>query len=796
MDARPHDSAHKHVTGEAIYTDDIPEPPRVLYVYIRQSERPHARIVKLDVAPARAAPGVVDVITAGDIPGTNDIGPVIPDEPLLAENVVEYAGQPLFAVAAEKPEQAYRAAHRAIVEYVDLEPVLTVEQALLKMSESGPYEKERYLVLPPYTMRRGDSSRALAASPRRLQGRLKIGGQDHFYLEGQISMAVPQEDGDMLVYSSTQHPTEIQHMVARVLGRPYHSVTVEVRRMGGGFGGKETQGAAFACIASLLAARTGRPVKVRLDRDDDMIITGKRHDFVIDYDVGFDGDGRILGIDLMLASRCGWSADLSGAVNDRAMFHSDNAYYLENVTITSYRCKTNTVSNTAFRGFGGPQGMMGIEYVVDEIARSLGKDPLDIRKLNFYGVGERDITPYYMRVEDNILHEVVEDLESSAEYRARREAIKAFNATSVVLKKGIALTPVKFGISFTATQMNQAGALVLVYTDGSVQLNHGGTEMGQGLFTKVAQVVAEEFRIDFERVKITATTTGKVPNTSATAASSGTDLNGMAAQAAARTIKERLITFAAERFGVAPEAVVFRCNEVQIGPDKRLAFADLVKLAYLARVPLFATGYYRTPKIHWDRDRASGRPFYYFAYGAAVSEVLVDTLTGEYRLLRVDILHDVGKSINTAVDLGQVEGGFVQGMGWLTTEELYWNPEGQLMTHAPSTYKIPACSDIPDDFRVRLLESGVNREDTIFRSKAVGEPPLMLAISVFHALKDAVASVADYQLSPRLDAPATPERVLLSIEELRTRAHQPGELASPAALGPGMLGRSWPKGIG
>lgn len=767
--ARPHDSAHKHVSGEAVFTDDIREPPRLLFVYIRHSDRPHARIVKLDVAPARAASGVVDVVTARDIPGSNDIGPVVSDEPVFAENVVEYAGQPLFAIAAETPEQAYRAAHQAVVQYEDLEPILTVEQALLKISEAGPYEKERYFVLPPYTMRRGDSSRALVEAPRRLQGRLKIGGQDHFYLEGQISMAVPQEDGDMLIYSSTQHPTEIQHMVARVLGRPYHSVTVEVRRMGGAFGGKETQGALFACIAAVLAGRTGRPVKVRLDRDDDMIITGKRHDFVVDYDVGFDDDGRILGLELMLASRCGRSADLSGAVNDRAMFHSDNAYYLDNVTITSYRCKTNTVSNTAFRGFGGPQGMMSIEYVVDEIARSLGKDPLDVRKLNFYGVGERDITPYHMRVEDNILHELVGDLEYTSDYRARREAIKAFNANSAVLKKGIALTPVKFGISFTATQMNQAGALVLVYTDGSVQLNHGGTEMGQGLFTKVAQVVAEELQIDFERVKITATTTGKVPNTSATAASSGSDLNGMAAQAAARSIKERLIAFAAERFGVAPEDVVFLRNEVQIGQTRRLPFPELVKMAFMARVPLFATGHYRTPKIHWDRDRAIGRPFYYFAYGAAVSEVLVDTLTGEYRLLRVDILHDVGKSINPAVDLGQIEGGFVQGMGWLTSEELYWNANGQLMTHAPSTYKIPACSDVPEDFRVRLLESGVNREDTIFRSKAVGEPPLMLGISVFHALKDAVASVADYPRNPRLDAPATPERVLLAIEELRAR---------------------------
>jgi xanthine dehydrogenase large subunit len=767
--ALPHDSAHKHVTGEAVYTDDIPEPPRLLFGYIRQSERPHARIARLDVTLVGAAPGVAAVLTARDVPGTNDIGPVIPGDPVFADGLVEYAGQSLFAVAAETPEQAYRAAQRAIIEYEDLEPILTVEEALLKVAEAGPCEKERFFVLPPYSFRRGDSARALAEAPHRLQGRYKMGGQDHFYLEGQISLAIPREDGDILVYSSTQHPSEIQHMVAKVLGRAYHSVTVEVRRMGGGFGGKETQGNLFACVAALLAARTGRPVKVRPDRDDDMIMTGKRHDFVVDYEVGFDDEGRIHGIELTLASRCGMSADLSGAINDRAMFHSDNAYYLEDVTITACPLKTNTVSNTAFRGFGGPQGMVAIEHVVDEIARFLGKDPLDVRKVNFYGVGERDVTPYHMKVEDNVLHELVGELEASSEYRSRRETLRAFNAGSPVLKKGIALTPVKFGISFTATQMNQAGALVLVYTDGSVQLNHGGTEMGQGLFTKVAQVVAEEFQIDIGRVKITPTTTGKVPNTSATAASSGSDLNGMAAQAAARTIRERLIEFAAERFGVARDEVVFRRNEVQIGTAKRLPFPDLVKLAYMARVPLFATGYYRTPKIHWDRGQASGRPFYYFAYGAAVSEVLIDTLTGEYRLLRVDILHDVGKSLNPALDLGQVEGGFVQGMGWLTTEELYWNADGQLLTHAPSTYKIPACSDVPEDFRVKLLDWGSNREDTIYHSKAVGEPPLMLAISVLHALKDAVASVAEYQLSPRLDAPATPERVLLAIEELKAR---------------------------
>ncbi|MFQ5784143.1 MAG: xanthine dehydrogenase molybdopterin binding subunit [Alphaproteobacteria bacterium] len=756
--ALPHDSARKHVTGEALYVDDIPEPPGTLYAALGMSEWAHARIASLDLAPVAAAPGVVAVMRAADIPGRNDIGPVYAGDPVFAEDTVEYAGQSLFAVAAESVEEARRAARLAVVAYDDLDPVLTVDAAL---------ERE-FFVLPDHVMRRGDSRRALAAAPHRIGGRLRLGGQDHFYLEGQVALAVPQEDGDMLLFSSTQHPSEVQHAAARVLGLRANAVTVEVRRMGGAFGGKETQAALFACVAALLSRRTSRPVKLRLDRDDDMIMTGKRHDFRIDYDVGFDDDGRIAGIEFQLASRCGMSADLSGAINDRAMFHADNCYYLDNVAIVSRRCKTHTVSNTAFRGFGGPQGMMGIETVLDEIARFLGRDPLDVRKANFYGIDERNVTPYGMTVEDNIIHTIVAELERSADYRARREALRAFNATSPVLKKGIALTPVKFGISFTTVHLNQAGALVHVYRDGSVHLNHGGTEMGQGLMVKVAQIVAGELRIDIDRIRITATNTGKVPNTSATAASSGADINGKAAEAAARVIRQRLIAFAAEHFAVAPEAVRLRANRVEAG-EVRLGFAELVELAYLNRISLSATGFYRTPKIYYDRDKARGRPFYYFAYGAAVSEVVVDSLTGEYRVSRVDILHDAGRSINPAVDLGQVEGGFVQGMGWLTSEELWWDAAGRLMTHAPSTYKIPACSDLPADFRVRLLESGRNREDVVHRSKAVGEPPLMLAISVFMALKDAIAAAVDYRANPRLDAPATPERVLLAIEDLKAQ---------------------------
>ena len=769
--SKAHDSAHLHVTGEAHYTDDIPEPRDLLYAALGVSAQAHARIKSIDLSAVTAAPGVVAVATAQDVPGVNNYGPILDDDPIFVADRVEYIGHTVFAVAAESMELARRAATLAKIDYEPLTPYLTAEAALAAES----------FVLPTETMARGDARQALAKAPRRLTDRFVIGGQDQFYLEGHIAVALPKEDGAMLVYSSTQHPSEIQHKVAHALGRERVSdVTVECRRMGGGFGGKETQPALFACIAAILADKTGRPVKLRPDRDADMIITGKRHDFVVDYDVGFDDDGRIDGITLRYASRCGMSADLSSSINDRTMFHSDNCYFLEDVEIVSHRCKTHTVSNTAFRGFGGPQGMLAIEYVVDEIARSLGKDPLEVRKRNFYGVEDRNVTPYRMTVEDNVIHEIVAALEKSADYHARREAVAAFNATSPILRRGIALTPVKFGISFTATHLNQAGALVHVYTDGSVHLNHGGTEMGQGLFTKVAQVVAEEFQIDIDRISITASDTAKVPNASATAASSGSDLNGKAAQAAARTIKARLVAFAAEHFGVADAQIEFRDNQVFAG-NESLSFAELVHLAYMARVSLSSTGFYRTPKIGYDRKTWSGRPFFYFAYGAAVSEVVIDTLTGENKLLQVDILHDVGESLNPAIDMGQVEGGFLQGMGWLTTEELWWDDTGALRTHAPSTYKIPACSDWPARFNVKLLESGRNVEDTIYHSKAVGEPPLMLANSVFLAIKDAVASVCDYRLSPRLDAPATPERILMAVDALKAR-DDAGTSADTASL--------------
>ncbi|BDA86273.1 xanthine dehydrogenase molybdopterin binding subunit [Aureimonas sp. SA4125] len=758
--ALAHDSAAKHVSGAARYIDDDPELPGTLQVYVAMSTRAHARITGMDLAAVRSAEGVVAVLTAAGIPGINDYSPVFGDDPIFAEDVVEYVGQSIFAVAAETVAAARAAAKLAVIGYEDLPAAISIDAAE-KLADAVGAD-----LLPPHEMRLGDVDAALSAAPRRIHGALDLGGQDHFYLEGQIAVAIPGEDGDMLVRSSTQHPSEVQHNVAKTLGLADHAVTVEVRRMGGGFGGKESQPALFAAVAALVAQKTGRPAKCRLDRDDDMEMTGKRHEARIRYDLGYAENGRIAAADFGHLIRCGYSKDLSGAIADRAMFHADNAYALPAARIRSRRLKTHTVSNTAFRGFGGPQGMVGIERAIDRIAFDLGMDPLDVRIRNFYPAEGAALTPYHMAVTDSVIGEIVAELEASSSYRARRAAVKAFNAASPILKKGLALTPVKFGISFTTSHLNQAGALVHVYKDGSVHLNHGGTEMGQGLFTKVAQVVAEEFQIDVGKVRITATTTAKVPNTSATAASSGSDLNGMAAQAAARTIKERLIAYAAAQYRVAPESVVFLPNRVRIGTvEKR--FCDLVAEAYLARVSLSSTGFYATPGISYDRESATGTPFYYFAYGAACSEVVIDTLTGENRLLRADILHDVGRSLNPALDLGQIEGGFIQGMGWLTTEELWWDKAGRLRTHAPSTYKIPTANDRPDDFRVNLWTKGENRAETIYRSKAVGEPPFMLAISVFSALTDAVCAAGEGRAFPDLDAPATPERILAAVDAVR-----------------------------
>jgi xanthine dehydrogenase large subunit len=753
-----HDSAHKHVTGTAVYIDDMLEPAGTLHGCLGLSAATHATIRSMDLSAVRAAPGVVDVLTAEDVPGENDISPTgLNDEPILADGKVQFYGQPVFCVIARTREEARRACRLAKIDY-DMLPAL--------IDPADASKENPRLVTEPLTLKRGDFAAAIAEAPRKIKGRMRVGGQDHFYLEGQIALAIPGEDRDVTVYSSTQHPSEVQHMVAHALGVPNHAVTIEVRRMGGGFGGKETQGNQFAALAAIASKRTGRAVKIRPDRDDDMIATGKRHDFLIDYEAGYDDEGNILGVDLHYAARCGFSAELSGPVTDRALFHCDNAYYYPAVKAVSAPLYTNTVSNTAFRGFGGPQGMLGAERIIDEIAFALGKDPLEIRRKNFYGITARNVTPYHQTVEDNIIGRIVDELEESSNYHRRRRQITAFNTNSDIVKRGIALTPVKFGISFTATHFNQAGALVHVYTDGSVHLNHGGTEMGQGVNIKVAQVVAEEFQIDLDRVKITATTTGKVPNTSATAASSGSDLNGMAAQNAARQIKDRLIDFASEAHGVAKDQIVLLPNRVRIG-NQEIPFAELVKQAYEARVQLSAAGFYKTPKIHWDRDKGQGHPFYYFAYGAACSEVSIDTLTGEYVVERTDILHETGRSLNPAIDLGQIEGGFIQGMGWLTTEELWWDEKGRLRTHAPSTYKIPLASDRPKIFNVTLADWAEANEPTIHSSKAVGEPPFMLALSVLHALSDAIASVVDHKICPRLDAPATPERVLMAVERLK-----------------------------
>ncbi len=756
----PHESAHLHVSGKAAYADDIPLPADTLQAAFGVSSVAHGRVRKLDLTAVRAAPGVVGVFTAEDIPGQNNCAPVLTDDPIFAQGLVEYAGQTLFAVAATSHDAARRAARLAKVEYEELPAILDIRAALAANS----------FVLATETIVRGQPDTEMQRASHRLTGSVTIGGQDHFYLEGQIAVAVPQEDGGMLVISSTQHPSEVQHLVAHALGKHSHDVTVQCRRMGGGFGGKESQPALLACAAAIIAAKTGKCVKLRMDRDDDMIITGKRHDFLADYEVGFDNEGRIQGLSVMMASRCGYSADLSGPVNDRAVCHVDNAYFLEHLRLVSHRCKTHTVSNTAFRGFGGPQGMMVIEWILDDIARHLRVDALDVRRRNFYGIKERNTTHYGTVIEDNIIHSITDRLEADSDYRARRKQVDAFNASNPLIKRGLALTPVKFGISFNATLFNQAGALIHIYKDGTVLLNHGGTEMGQGLYTKVSQVVADELGVSRDAVRVSAADTSKVPNTSATAASSGSDLNGKAAQAAARTLRERLAAFAAEKFAVPQAGIRFEAGRVYLGGSDSIEFAKLVLDAYAARISLSSTGYYRTPKIHWDKKTLSGRPFFYFAYGAAVTEVAIDTLTGENRLLRVDILHDVGRSLNPAIDIGQIEGGFLQGVGWLTTEELWWNPRGELKTHAPSTYKIPTARDWAADTRVHLVEDSPNAEDTIFRSKAVGEPPLMLAISAFHAIRDAIAACGNEGARPQLASPATPEAILRSIDQLRGAA--------------------------
>lgn len=773
-----HESAHLHVSGKANYVDDIPEIEGTLYAGLGLAEIAHGKIINMDLSAVWQAEGVVSVLTGTELLH-NNCGPVVADEPIIATDMVSFFGQVIFVVVAKTYQQAQQASRLAKVTYEALEPILTIEQAIARQS----------WILPPVQITAGDANAKLAVAPYRLQGIAQVGGQEHFYLEGQICYAYPKEEDMLQVLCSTQHPTEMQLLISEAVGYGMHQVSVEVRRMGGGFGGKESQSAQWACITAILSVKLKRPVKLRLDRDTDMIVTGKRHGFAYQWDVGFDEQGMILGLYIQLASNCGSSTDLSGPVNDRAICHVDNGYYLDAVTIDSLRCKTNTVSNTAFRGFGGPQGMFPIEYIMDDIGYALDIDPLIIRQRNFYTamseqagidfsaenideIAPRSKTPYGTYVKDNILPDLVSKLAEHCDYFTRRETIKSFNEQSPIIKKGLALTPVKFGISFNATLFNQAGALVHIYTDGTILVNHGGTEMGQGLYSKIRQIVADEFSLDLSKIRLSATDTAKVPNTSATAASSGTDLNGKAAQAACINIRNRLQTFAAELANTKPSQVQFKDGYIYAS-GQSWQFAEFIKLAYQARIQLWDSGFYKTPDIHWNPVLRYGRPFFYFAYGAAASEVAIDTLTGESKVLRVDILHDVGNSINPAIDIGQIEGGFIQGMGWLTSEELYWVPEGRkqghLFTHAPSTYKIPTATDMPKIFNVNLYDNQ-NLENTIHRSKAVGEPPFMLALSVFSALRDAVsASITTpilqngIKVKPFLSAPATPEAILQAI---------------------------------
>ena len=752
--SRPHESARAHVIGGASYVDDITELRGTLYAAPVTSSVAHGTLRGVDTRAAMAMAGVRDVVLARDIPGHAMLASFAGDEPIFATDTVQHVGQVIGLVLADSVMQARRAARKVQLTIDPLPPILTVHEAMSAES----------FVLPPVFVRRGDAPAALARAPHTLSGTLEVGGQEHFYLEGQVAYVLPMEQNQWAVYSSTQHPGEVQHWVAHALGIDNHAVRVECRRMGGGFGGKETQAGHVAVWAAIAAAKHRRPVKLRLDRDDDFMITGKRHPFAYRYSVGFDDDGRLCGLDLQMLANCGFSADLSGPVADRAVFHSDNAYFLEDVSIASYRCKTNTQSHTAFRGFGGPQGVIVIEAIMGDIARRLGRDPLQVRRSNLYGITERNVTHYQMPVEDNILEPMLAQLAQSSDYQRRREAIARWNVGSAVIKRGIAITPVKFGISFTATLFNQAGALVHVYTDGSVQVNHGGTEMGQGLNTKVAQVVADELGVAFERVLSTASDTSKIPNASATAASAGTDLNGRAAQFAARHVRDNLAQFVCGLDGCGAGAIRFAHGKV-MSPKTTRDFEEVVKLAYANRIQLWSDGFYRTPKIHYDKATLTGRPFYYFAYGAACCEVAIDTLTGENRLLKVDILHDVGRSINPAIDIGQIEGGFIQGMGWLTTEQLVWNDKGLLTTHAPSTYKIPATGDVPEHFRVDLWHEA-NREDNVFGSKAVGEPPFMLAIAVYEALRAAAGAVAPESREPvQLVAPATAENLLRALSD-------------------------------
>ena len=756
---RPHDSASKHVSGHAIYTDDIKEPYGTLHGAIGYSKKAHAIIKKIDLSEVWKSEGVISVIEHNDIPGRNDVGPVFDGDPIFSSKKVEYYGQPLFAVAATSTELARRAVLKAKISYKDLKPIVTIQEALSK----------KKFIFKGKKIKRGNPSEKISKSKNYLKGNFTTGSQEHFYLEGQVAFVIPKEDSDLLVYSSTQHPSETQQIIAKMLNQKSNTITVIVRRIGGGFGGKETN-FLTSSICALLANKTRKPVKLRLDRDDDIIITGKRHDFYSEYEVGFNNLGVIEGVKIKLASRCGMSADLSLAINERALLHIDNAYYLSNVEVQNYLCKTNTATSTAFRGFGGNQGMMAIENIIDNISRYLKKDPCEVRKRNFYQKNKKNITHYGMKIKDNVINEIFNRLIKKSNYKKRYFKIKKFNLNNRYLKKGLAITPVKFGISFTTIHLNQAGALVHLYTDGSVYLNHGGIEMGQGTNTKIAQLVANEFGLPFDKVKISSTNTSKVPNTSASAASSTTDLNGAAALNAVLKIKQNLEKFIKSKYNISANKVIYEKGLIKFR-NKSLNFDKIIKEAYLNRISLSSSGFYSTPKINFNKKTFTGRPFLYFCYGAAVSEVTVDTLTGENIIDRVDILHDAGKAINPALELGQIEGGFVQGQGWLTMEEVNWNSNGQITTFSPSTYKIPAASDMPRKFNVEIFKQGKNKEKVVNKAKTTGEPPLMLAMSVFYAIKDAIAASGKYKIVPILDAPATPEKILMSLKELKSRTN-------------------------
>jgi len=759
--AQPHDSTKLHVAGTAVFIDDMPSPSGLLHAALVLSPYAHGELRGIKVGEAHRAPGVVAIVSATDIPGRNDIAPIIPGEPLFATDLVEYAGQPIAAIAAKTMDQARAAAALVELDVAPLEPILSIEQAL----------DHRSFLVPPMVVERGNVSRTLLDSPRRLRGKICVGGQEHFYLEGQVALVVPGDDNDWTVYSSTQHPTEVQQICAKLLDVDFNRITTIVRRLGGGFGGKESNASWVAGAAAILSRKTGRPVKLRLPREIDMVATGKRHGFLIQYEIGYDDDGRILALDASLAANGGHSVDLTPGVMMKALCHLDNCYWIPHFRAIGYSCKTNTVSNTAFRGFGAPQGAIAMEDVIERIARDLGKTPEQVRSINFYGEATGNETPYGQTIDDNRIQECVTQVMRESSWNQRCQEVIQFNSCNSTIRRGLGSFPVKFGISFPTTHMNQAGSLVHVYTDGSIRLSHGGTEMGQGLFIKIAQIVAEVFQVDLDRIAVTATSTAEVPNTLPTASSTGSDLNGWAAFNAAHTIKERMIAFLTERFGVTRDAVVFHSNHVHIGTagsNQVLQFSEVAKQCWLARTSLSSTGFYKTPDVEWDGRTMKGKPFYYYAYGAATAEVAVDILTGESRVLRADLVQDCGHPLNPVIDVGQIEGAFVQGLGWLTCEELWWDSVGRLRTTGPSTYKIPGSRDVPPIFNVRILENAPARQATIFQSKGVGEPPLLLAIAAWTAIKDAIGSMINYRAPIELDAPATPERILFAVRRAQS----------------------------